>query len=99
MKTMLKIEPACTENTVSVSDNDNLRRLTAGQTICIPTELAVGAYNFLSWYVDLIEKVGEEDSNLIDINCVKDCRDRLYDALCGPTRITYATNEEYRYKE
>lgn len=96
---MLKIEPTYSNNSVSISDKDNLRRLTAGQTVCISTELAIGAYNFLSWYVKLIEKVGEVESDLVDIECVKSCRDRMYDALCGETHITYSADDEYRYKE
>lgn len=82
---MSKTEPTYSNGGVSISDNDNLRRLTAGQTVCISTELAIGAYNFLSWYVELIEKVGEIESDLVDIECVKSCRDRMYDALCGET--------------
>ena len=46
--------------------------------IKIPMTVALGAYSYLGWYATLIDELGAEECNLIDVDCVKECKEELY---------------------
>lgn len=46
--------------------------------IKIPMTVALGAYSYLGWYATLIDELGAEECNLIDVDRVKECKEELY---------------------